>query len=133
MAYFLIFPAFCGLLLIVSGLSVLVARSVPAFSVAYPYVWRIVLWASVGLIAANIVLVTFLALGFFALGDGMAPASAGYGAFQLLWALTAIVGPVIASAFGWLVGAVFGLGLAYHRGTELPPNFDSSGRTEARR
>jgi hypothetical protein len=116
MAYFLILPAFV-LWLIVAGVAVLVVKSVPAFSVAYPYVWRIALWATVGLIAANAVLVALLALGFVALGDGTAPASAGHDAFQLLWGLTAIGGPVIASALGWLVGAVLGLALAYRNMT----------------
>jgi branched-subunit amino acid permease len=121
MTYFLILPAFV-LWLIVAGTAALVARLVPALSVAYPYVWRIALWATAGLIAANAALVALLALGFVALGDGMAPSSAGHDAFQLLLGLTAIGGPVVASALGWLVGAVLGFALGYRRSIQLPPN-----------
>ena len=111
MAYFLILPAFV-VWLIVAGVSTVIAKKFSRFPVAYPFVWRISVWATLGFVVANVLLIVLLALGFIALEDASADHSSSRDTFQIVWGLTAIGGPVIVSVLGWLLGAVAGVVLA---------------------
>jgi hypothetical protein len=75
---------------------------------AFPFAWRILLWSSVGFLVANGLLVGgFLVLARLEPGSGArAPAvKLGLGAALIL-------GPVVASAVGFVGGALLGAVLA---------------------
>lgn len=112
MAYFLVLPAF-ALWLIVAALAVAIVKTVPRLASIYPYAWRVSVWATVGFVIANVALAVAVAVGFVAVDRYSAEPSAMRDAAQATLGVTAIVGPFIASALGWLAGAVFGLILAH--------------------
>ena len=114
MAYFLILPVFVIWLLFACA-AIIATRSVPSLSGAFPYVWRITLWATVGLVAANAALVLLLAFGIVTAGSSVTPESAGRDVFQFVWGVTAIGGPLVVSPLGWLVGAALGAVFAFRR------------------
>ena len=124
MAYFLILPAFV-LWLLVAAAGILATRLIPRLAPIYPYALRASLWASVGTVVANAVLIGLLALGMGVL-EPTASQSTAQDAAQMAWGLTALGGPVIASALGWLGGFVFGLFLAFRRSRRL--SFDDASR-----
>jgi hypothetical protein len=121
MLYFIILPAF-ALWLVLAALTVGMTKSVPRFAFAFPFVWRISLYATLGFVIANAVLVLALAGSSFAVGRQPSAAAEGAGALQILWGVGAVVGPIIASAAGWLFGAVTGAALSLrHRQRSLHP------------
>jgi hypothetical protein len=118
MLYFIIIPAFV-LWLAAAALAVGVTKSVPRIAYAFPYVWRVSLWATLGFIAANALLIALLAGGSFALDEASSEKTASGGAMRMVWGVGALAGPLVASAAGWFFGAVFGaaLSLRLHRGS----------------
>jgi hypothetical protein len=104
--YFLMVLAFIGWLVLAAA-ATLATRYVPALSAAYPYAWRIALWASAGIVAANAALAAILFLSHAALPPG--------GALQLTWGMAAVLGPLLVSPAGWLAGAVIGAVQAMRR------------------
>lgn len=109
MGYFLVLSLFL-LWLIVAVAAVLLTRRLPALQPAYPYVVRIVAWATIGIVLSNSVLV----LGLFLTGRQLPahPADLFDHAMVITWAIALVLGPLPASAAGWLGGAVIGVCLA---------------------
>lgn len=121
MLYFIILPAF-ALWLVLAAVAVCITKSVPRVAFAFPFVWRISLWATLGFVIANAVLILFLAGGFSAVGTQPSAGTEGGGALHILWGVAAIAGPIIASAAGWLVGAAVGAALSLrHRQRSVTP------------
>src|SRR5688572_1582478 len=117
MVYVIILPLF-GLWLVGSGLVLLGTRVVPLFRPLYPYAWRIVFWASAGVVLANAALLTMLGLGLVVLqlSDTGAPSTLR-GLVTIGWTGGAMLGPFVASAAGWGIGALLGVALAFRTAT----------------
>ena len=121
MLYFIILPAF-ALWLVLATLAVGVTKSVPKIAFAFPFVWRIGLWTTIGFVVANAVLVVLLTGGFFAIDRQPSAANEGGNAMRILWGVGTVVGPIIASTAGWLLGAVIGVTLSLrHRHRSAAP------------
>jgi hypothetical protein len=108
MAYFIILPLW---LVAVAGIaSVTIAtRFVPRFGPAYPFVWRILLWTSVGFLFANgLVLVFYVVAARLAgsLGPPPHPVS------QVVLGSALLLAPIAGSVGGFLGGLAFGVWLA---------------------
>lgn len=114
MLYFIIVPAF-ALWLVVATVAVGITKSVPRIAYAFPYVWRISLWATLGFIGANALLVLLLTGGLFALDEPSSQVTAGGGAARILWGVGAVAGPLVASAVVWFFGGVIGVALSMRR------------------
>jgi hypothetical protein len=121
MAYFLIVPAFI-LWLLIAAATIYATRTIPRLAAGYPYAMRISVWATVGFIIANSVLIGLLGFGFVALDSLVPSPSTTRDVLQVAWALTAIGGPIVASALGWIAGCILGAVLAFRRSRRLPPN-----------
>jgi hypothetical protein len=113
MAYFILLPAFLGWLL-VCGAVTLTTRCMPSLGHWYPYLVRVYVWASVGAITANLVLIALLALGMQFVGS-LQTGSAIRNSVQVMWGMSALLGPFAVSAFGWIGGACVGVYLARQR------------------
>ena len=111
MLYFVILPAF-AFWLVVATLAVCIAKSVPRVAFAFPFVWRICLWATLGFVVANALLILLLAGGFLALGRQPSVPTQGGDAARILLGVGTVVGPLVASVGGWLFGAVVGAALS---------------------
>jgi len=107
--------------LVIATIAIASVRAIPALRSMFPLVWRVAVWATVGLIAANILLGLVIAAGFLVLPSESDP-SAGREALQVGLAFTALLGPFAASAVGWLGGAIFGVLLYLRLNREAPPN-----------
>jgi len=108
--------------LVVATLAVGIIRSVPRIAPAFPFVWRIALWATLGFLAANALLLLLLGGGFLAFGAQASAVNAGGGAARVLWGIGALAGPVIASVAGWSFGGIVGAVLALmHRQRSAAP------------
>src|ERR1044071_6535749 len=92
MAYFVIVPAF-ALWLLAAAAALVAAKFVPRLAAVYAYVLRILIWGTVGFVAANALLICFLALGLVALERTESSQSTAHDVLQMAWGLTAIGGP----------------------------------------
>lgn len=110
MLYFVILPAF-AFWLVLATLAVAITKFVPRVAFAFPFVWRICVWATLGFVVANALLVLLLAGGFMAIDRHESAPGEGGDVLRILWSLGAVVGPLVASAAGWLSGAVIGAAL----------------------
>jgi hypothetical protein len=112
MPYFLICPLW-GLAVISLLAVTLATRVVRRLAPGYPFAWRILLWSSVGFLAANALLLAAL-VGGGVLADKLPRASGlvGYAAaFGVAGAV--FLGPFLASAAGFAGGAVVGAYLGF--------------------
>ena len=118
MLYFLVLPIFL-LWLAGAGLAVAVCRWARRFRPAFPFAWRMALWASLGFLSANALLILSVVLG---LGIAeRAPAGAGQ-VLGNLSAVGALVGPPLISGAGWLLGLLVGAILAVRQRRVAPNN-----------
>jgi hypothetical protein len=88
----IIFPVWLFLTMV----STVASRFLPALRPAYPYMWRIGLWSSVGLFVSSAVLILPLVFGFAVFAER----------FQ---ADTVIYMSLIGCCAAWLLGVVIGL------------------------
>ena len=114
MTYFLLLPLFLLWLICALGATA-TTRLVPQLNQLFPYVWRISLWATIGLVVANATLLGMLQLMQHA-GAPLALGSFEEQAFQLAFGLAVLAGPTLASAAGWTAGALLGCLLAFLAG-----------------
>ena len=114
MTYFLVLPFFVLWLVFATGATV-ATRLVPQLQPLFPYAWRISLWASVGCVLVNAILMWLWTTMPHAVA---APATGTLekDASQLALLLVVFAGPVLGSVTGWLAGALLGIALAYRRG-----------------
>jgi len=117
MAYFIIIPIFV-LWLVVAGAAIVGTRKIPSLNFAYPYVIRACTWATIGFLVANVALVLSLASSAQLLSE-LPNQFSGRSVLEMIWGLAAILGPVPASAIGWLAGAFLGFFLAYREGRKV--------------
>jgi hypothetical protein len=71
--------------------------------------------------AANAALIALLALGVFGMSKETAN-SGPHDAHIIGWAAATLVGPFIATAAGWIIGAALAVVLYLRRRVVLPPN-----------
>lgn len=114
--YFIVFSAFVGWLLVAFALLLALRLKARGWS-GRPYVFQAVLWASIGVLVANALLVALLALGvgLFPSGPEAEAQSLGQGLLRFVWGALAILGPFLASAVGWFAGLFTGLFIAHGR------------------
>jgi hypothetical protein len=118
MAYFVVVPAFV-LWLLIAAAAIIAIRAVPRLTSAYSYVLRISIWATIGVVAANALLICLLTLGFGALERTEPLPSTAHDILRVAWGLAAIGGPIIASGLGWIAGCTIGADLAFLRGRRV--------------
>lgn len=116
MAYFIVLPAFLAWLFIAFGVLLALRIRAPSWR-GRPYVFHASLWASIGVLLANALLVACLALGVGLLSSGTEAEAQrpGQGLFQVVWGALAILGPFLASAIGWGLGLLVGVLVAHGR------------------
>ncbi len=110
MTYFLVLPAWLLAVLAMGAVTVAV-RVVPRLSPAYRYAWRVLLWSSIGFVVANGAMVGLYLLVARADTSGAAGDAAKVGIAAALF-----LGPVVASAVGFVGGAAAGAVLAWRSG-----------------
>lgn len=110
MTYFLVLPLF---ILWVLGACAMTAASryVPQLRLLFPWVWRICLWATLGVIAANAVMVWALTI-LGSVDHPFMPGSFADELSRLAIGVAVLAGPLLASAAGWSAGALLGAVLA---------------------
>lgn len=110
MTYFLVLPLFILWLLGACAMTA-ASRFVPPLRHLFPWVWRICLWATLGVIAANAVMACTLAM-IGSAGQPFAPGSFADELSRLAIGMAVLAGPLLASATGWSAGALLGAVLA---------------------
>jgi hypothetical protein len=75
---------------------------------------RVCIWATVGTLTANVILISLLALGVQSL-NSLQTGSPIHDGLQVMWGLSTLLGPFAASAVGWIGGACLGMYLALGR------------------
>lgn len=100
MIYLYIIPLWLAVLGVMAVLAV-VARWVPSLAFAYPWVWRMAWWSAVGLVLGNALLWLLLAVAALVSGHGASAATGEYA-----WVM--LVGPLVVSAVGFVMGLVHG-------------------------
>jgi hypothetical protein len=112
MPYFFIFPAFILLIIIASIVTILCAR-IQRWRRLYPFAWRILVWTPLGVILANIPIITLYFVPFMlekadiSLGN-----NAGSNVVRFALAGGLLAGPFIASAAGCFCGLLLAIYLA---------------------
>ena len=115
MTYFVVLLLFLAWL-VVSFIALIVLR------VKWPewrgrfYFFHAVLWSSLGILVANALLIVGLWLGFPLIDSSNNPQSIFQNLVRAVWGVSAIIGPLLASAGGWGIGILVGLVVAYRRG-----------------
>ena len=111
MPYFVILLGF-ALFSVAAALGTLLAWIWRPLQPLFPFAWRAWLWSTVGFVAANAALLAVLWL-ILVMGDHAASMSLMQKAAGILGALTAVLGPFIASAVGLGAGFLLGCFLAW--------------------
>jgi hypothetical protein len=111
MLYFLVVPLFI-LWLLLAGAMLAASRFVPQLRLLYPWVVRICLWSTLGVIVANGAMVWLLTMLDHA-GQPFLPGSFADELFRLAVGLAVVAGPLLASACGSSAGALLGAVLAF--------------------
>jgi len=106
---------------VAAAIAVAVTRAVPALRSTFPFAWRVAVWATLGVLVANVLLGLAVGAGLLVLPDSN-DYSAAHDALGAGIAITAILGPFAASAVGWLGGAVLGTLLYLKTNRRTPPN-----------
>ena len=112
MTYFIVIPLFAAWLAVCLGVSLMLRIRSPEWR-GRRYFFHASLWSSVGIVVANILLITGLDLGLQLMNNG----GDSEGVFQtlsrLVWAVSAFLGPLVVSVAGWAVGIVVVLAIAH--------------------
>ena len=117
MLYFFIIPLFLIVVFLLTVATVL-TRFVEPFKPAFPFVWRSFLWSSVGFIVSNsLVLAAFLLPALLDKNQGQMSGPAKFGFVAFLF-----IGPVIASAVGFIGGLALGIWFAIRFKHRSRPN-----------
>lgn len=112
MPYFLVAVGFAlaNIVLATVTLACLVA---PRLRRGLPFAWRVWLWSSVGCVVANLPIVALYLVPAALERAGVTPApGVGKSALGVMLAVGLMIGPIVASAFGFIGGAAAGLILA---------------------
>ncbi len=110
MPYFFVLPA-VGAVVVLLGAFTLACRLSPSLRPLFPFAWRILLWSTAGIVAANgavfsLYLVPALAPEELAADQGVR------GALRIVLAAGLLVGPLAATALGFMAGSTLGTFLA---------------------
>lgn len=110
MPYFIVLPVVGALVLLLGGFAV-ACRLAPSLRPLFPFAWRILLWSTVGVVAANgAVLLLYLVPSFAP--EELAADRGARGLLKIFLAAGLLVGPLVASALGFMAGSTFGAFLA---------------------
>jgi uncharacterized membrane-anchored protein YitT (DUF2179 family) len=122
MPYFIILPFFILAVVTLSAASILVA-SVPRLRPMFPFFWRVLLWSSTGVLLANIPVFCLYFVPLLLETTNTSP-SEGPTQSVLKYSLVGglLLGPFIASAAGFLGGALFGVRSATRAIASRPNN-----------
>ncbi len=118
MTYFLVLPLLVMWLLAAAGATA-ATRMIPQLNHLFPWAWRISLWATLGCIVGNAILLLLLSNAHH-LGLPSDMGSFADELFKLGMGLTVLLGPIFVSAVGWIAGAIIGALLAFSRTRRQP-------------
>jgi len=112
MPYFFVVQAFVMATLVMAAAALLCAF-VSRLRWAYPFAWRMLVWSSVGCVVVNLpVLALYLVpLAFDRAGISLNSGGSG-SALNIVLAVGLLIGPVVASAAGYIGGVLLGYYLA---------------------
>ena len=121
MPYFFVMAGFILATFILAAIT-LACAVVPGLRPGFPFAWRVWLWSSVGCVVAN---VPVFALYFVPVAlersGTMSASGVGRSVLNVMLAGGLLLGPIIASAVGFVGGATAGLALGL-RATRLQSN-----------
>lgn len=110
MPYFLVLPVVGAVVLLLGGFAV-ACRLTPSLRPLFPFAWRILLWSTAGVVAANgAVFLLYLVPAF--LPEELAADQGVGGMLKIFIAAGLLVGPLVASALGFMAGSTLGAFLA---------------------
>ncbi len=110
MPYFFLLPVAGAIVVLLGGFAA-VCRIAPPLRPLFPFAWRILLWSTVGIAAANgAVLLLYLLPGLAP--EGLAADPRARGLLQISLAAGLLVGPIVATALGFMAGSTLGVFLA---------------------
>ncbi len=107
MPYFFVLPALGGVVLLLGGFAV-ACRAAPTLRPLFPFAWRILLWSTVGVLVANGAVFLLYLVPVFA-PEEIAADHGARGLLKVFLAAGLLVGPLVASALGFMVGSTFGV------------------------
>ncbi len=110
MPYFFVLPVVGFVVLLLGGFAV-VCRAAPSLRPLFPFAWRILLWSTVGVVVANAAVFLLYLVPAFAPEELAADPGAG-GLLKVFLAAGLLVGPLVASAVGFMAGSTVGVYLA---------------------
>ncbi len=117
MMYFVVAVLFVLWLVVAAG-AVAATRFIAPLRPLFPFVWRMCLWATIGFLVADAALV-----GLMVVTSGFDPTfvrgTIGDEILRFVVQLAILVGPLVASAIGWLAGLLLGILLAFLRQRRL--------------
>ncbi len=110
MPYFFILPVVAGIVLLLGGFAI-ACRLAPSLRPLYPFAWRILVWSTAGVVAANAAVLLLFLVPAVAPEDLAADRGAG-APLKIFLAAGLLVGPLVATALGFMVGSTVGVYLA---------------------
>ncbi len=110
MPYFFVLPVVGVVVLLLGGFA-LACRLLPSLRPLFPFAWRILLWATVGVVAANGAVFALYLVPAFA-PEGLAADQGTRGFLKMILAAGLLVGPLVATALGFMAGSTLGVFLA---------------------
>ncbi len=110
MPYFFVLPVVGAVVLLLGGFA-LACRLAPPLRPLFPFAWRILLWSTVGVVAANGAVFLLYLVPAIA-PEELATDQGARGLLKMLLAAGLVVGPLVATALGFMAGSTLGVFLA---------------------
>ncbi len=110
MPYFFVLPVVGVVVLLLGGFA-LACRVTPSLRPLFPFAWRILAWSTVGVVTANgAVFLLYLVPAFSP--EELAADQGARGLLKIVLAAGLLVGPLVATALGFMAGSTLGVFLA---------------------
>ncbi len=110
MPYFFVLPI-VGLVVLLLGGFAIACRATPSLRPLFPFAWRILVWSTAGVVVANAAVFLLYLVPAFA-PEELAAAQGAGGLLKIFLAAGLLVGPLVATALGFMVGSTVGVYLA---------------------
>ncbi len=110
MPYFFVLPVVGVVVLLLAGFAV-ACRAIPSLRPLFPFAWRILLWSTVGVVAANGAVFLLYLVPAFA-PEELAADRGVRDLWKVFLAAGLLVGPLVATALGFTAGSTLGAILA---------------------
>ncbi len=110
MPYFFVLPV-VGAVVLLLGAFTLACRATPSLRPLFPFAWRILLWSTAGVVAANAAVFLLYLVPAFA-PEELAADQGARGLLRIFLAAGLLVGPLVATALGFMAGSTLGAVLA---------------------